>query len=221
MSAAPEPKVRVFYALGATIRAFEFEHAAVIGRASPQRRARFERRVDPLQRSLEAAALRLLEVAMDLSGERHFRLCDVSYPEHEGVAGKPYWRDGVVDFSLSHAHSIVICAIGVGCRVGVDAELRRDLDPRIVKRLLPAEAPLLAGIDAANAISRWTFIEAVLKGAGLGVLRGHQAEWRMSGAIIHGREWYAQTLDVGPDHAACVAVDSSAVSTEVISVRKL
>jgi phosphopantetheinyl transferase len=181
---------------------------ALLARVNPERRRRFERRLS-VQRALDLAALRLLEKGMWACGHTDFKLADVEYPEQAGVTGKPVWKLGAVSFSISHARSIVACAIASECLVGLDVESQRRIDPRVVRRLLNDEAAAAPGLDEDNALRRWTQIEAVLKGAGIGVLHGREIKWDENSASLRGERWWVHTIDCGPENTAHVAVNAS------------
>jgi len=200
--------IQVFYYTGPSTSTLLPSADALIARLSVARRQRFERRIDGAQRALDLAALRVLELAMQACGHVSFRLADVEYPFAAGISEKPRWRAGPVDFSLSHAKSIAACAVASGCQVGLDAEDRRTINPRTVSRLVPADASIVTGLDEGNALARWTRIEAVLKGAGLGVMHGREINWSDDAIVLRGQQWWLHPIDCGADHIAHVAVNT-------------
>ncbi len=101
--------------------------------------------------------------------------------------GKPSLAapDGTrLEFSLSHTRGLVACAVGFGCRLGVDVERERAVDNalEIARRFFaPTEAAGLEKLSpkrrSAAFLDLWTLREALAKarGAGLASLRGDYA----------------------------------------------
>jgi 4'-phosphopantetheinyl transferase len=120
---------------------------------------------------------------------------------------------GAPDFNISHSGSIVACAVARGCRIGIDVERIRPLDPaafldsfasdewRQIRNASPESAPLLRF---------WTRKESVLKadGRGMGV---PLLEVRIRGdeALLDGKRWFLWDLDLGAGHVGTVAADRS------------
>jgi phosphopantetheinyl transferase len=194
---------------------------ALLARLPPVRRARFERRTSGTQRALDLASLRLLEIGMQRAGQARFRLADVVYPMAGKLAGKPHWPENSVDFSIAHTAGLAGCAIASGCCVGFDAEIARSIDPRLVARLLRDDARLLRGLTEHTALARWTQIEAVLKGAGIGVMHGREIEWRDDAVVLHGRRWWIHPVERGDGHVMHVAVDSPFAKLDVQRIESL
>lgn len=96
-----------------------------------------------------------------------------------GAHGKPSvaWPAGVpLEFNLSHADGLVVCAVTGGCEVGVDAEnLNRKTDHLALARryFAPAEAAAIEHAppksQAALFLRFWTLKEAFIKARGLGL----------------------------------------------------
>ena len=170
------------------------------------------------QRALDLAALRLLEIGMLSAGQAGFDLRDISYPIFDGIAGKPQWGGGPLDFNISHADAIAACAVAAGCKVGLDVENMRELNPRTVLRLMADDASLARGLDAANAVSRWTQIEAVLKAAGLGVMHAREIVWEEQRILLRGEQWWIHSIDCGQAHVAHVATNDPHA---VVSVHRI
>jgi 4'-phosphopantetheinyl transferase len=84
-----------------------------------------------------------------------------------------------LDFSLSHSHGLVACAVGRGAEVGADVEWcgRRTRLAFLLRLLSPEEREAVGRLpDSAArrraALEAWTMKEALLKGRGTG-LRAH------------------------------------------------
>jgi hypothetical protein len=208
--------IRVFYYTGEYTGTLLPEWSALAARLNPLRRERLLKRSSE-QQALEAAALRLQEVAMQAAGYGSFRLEDVDYPEAAGVTGKPIWRSGLADFSISHARSMAMIAVA-DTPVGVDVEFNRPIDPRIVKRVLREDAVPLRALSESNALERWTAVEAVMKAAGIGILHGREIEWRADGIRLRDKEWYVRPVQCGDDHVGHVCTTVSNAKIEVVRV---
>lgn len=209
--------IQVFYYTGPLTRTPLPIAEALLARLNPMRRQRLLRVIET-QRAQELAALRILEVAAQDCGLRSFRLADIEYPSVAGLSGKPRWTAGSMDFSLSHTRSIVACAIATQCRVGLDVEERRELEPKIVARVLHDSASIRGELSAGNAIERWTQIEAALKGAGLGITHAQEVHWRADALSLRGQSWWIEPLEIGADHIGHLASD---VHGATVTVRHL
>ena len=76
--------------------------------------------------------------------------------------GKPYFPDGRIQFSLSHAGGCAACGISPE-PVGVDLEFRRDFPPLLLEKIAcPGDAAL-------PPLFLWTAKEAVMKLTGMGL----------------------------------------------------
>lgn len=186
---------------------------ALINRIHPARKLRIERRAGAKDRALDLAALRLLELGMQSIKADRFRLCDIDYPVEAGVSGKPKWINGRVDFNVSHAEGIVACVVSSACDVGVDVEPSREIDPRTVRRLLADDAWFASDLTPQTALYRWTQIEAILKGAGVGVMHGRDIKWQPDSITLNGQQWWVQEIHCGAAHTAHVAFNRPATIT--------
>ena len=87
-------------------------------------------------------------------------------------AGKPYFPDSPVRFSISHAGAVALCALSRAA-VGADVEEVLPPDPSLLSALQPEERTYLEALPArcqASAFCRlWTRKESLLKARG-GVL---------------------------------------------------
>lgn len=81
--------------------------------------------------------------------------------------GKPYFREGGVEFSISHSGQWAVCALS-DTAVGVDIERIRPVSLRVWSRYLASEPDEPYGGDR-EAILRWTRYEALLKRNGMAV----------------------------------------------------
>lgn len=85
-----------------------------------------------------------------------------------GAHGKPYLKDGNIQFSLSHTKGAV-CAVFAENDVGVDVELRaRQVSNRLIERSLSAAEKASVSSNE-DFIRIWVKKEAFLKRTGIGV----------------------------------------------------
>lgn len=88
-----------------------------------------------------------------------------------GSFGKPYLKDNVLQFSISHTHGAVCAAFGNGEELGVDVERRdRRVNEAMYKRVLNEEERFHATSDT-DFIRFWVQKEAFLKRLGVGITR--------------------------------------------------
>lgn len=91
-------------------------------------------------------------------------------------AGKPFFVDCPIHFSLSHCRGMVCCALSSDS-VGVDVEQVRPVRPAIVRRVCTEEERLWLSVqrDQTDAFfSLWTLKESVMKLSGQGIRYGFQ-----------------------------------------------
>jgi len=79
-----------------------------------------------------------------------------------------------------------------------------------VQRLLREDSDAFREVTPQNALQRWTQIEAVLKGAGVGIMHGREIEWRERSALLRGEEWWLHEIDFGSNYIAHVATNVQA-----------
>lgn len=144
-----------------------------------------------------------------------------------GPWGKPE-ADGVF-VNVSHTEGLALIATTRAGPLGVDVErVRADLEVLDLSRryFAPREADALLALAAAARprafVRLWTRKEAVLKAAGRGLGGGLEVDtgdapgWARVDAPGLGAFW-VRDLDVGPDHAAALAV-ACAAAPEIMVV---
>ena len=104
------------------------------------------------------------------------RLCGGSLPEIAVTErGKPYFKDDLRHFSISHTKKRVFCVVS-DCPVGIDAEpIDRDINLRLAEKILsPRERQAFeTAADRHLALLKlWVLKEAYVKATGEG-LRGY------------------------------------------------
>ncbi|WP_322170409.1 4'-phosphopantetheinyl transferase family protein [Acutalibacter caecimuris] len=94
-----------------------------------------------------------------------------------GPRGKPAFQELPVQFSISHSHGLVACALGKG-ELGLDVERLRIFSPRLAARVARKEErcqAALAGDFDSGMTQLWTCKESYMKYTGLGMAQGLQA----------------------------------------------
>lgn len=117
------------------------------------------------------AAYALLDACLPLfAEERHIALGAYSIQRTE--AGKPFLPEyPVLRFNLSHCRGLAACLLSP-YECGVDAEMRRPLRERVVRRVFTeAEQEALAQADDPDLLftELWTMKEAYVKAVGVGI----------------------------------------------------
>lgn len=129
--------------------------------------------------------------------------------------GKPFLRDGAIDFNISHSRDRLLIAATAGRPVGVDIEMRNDntTTEMIAKRFYsPAECAFFK--EAENPthgfFDIWAKKEAYVKARGTGIFQGLNSFSVPCGAPpgmpVTGSDpqWFFQALDIDPAYSAAV-----------------
>jgi 4'-phosphopantetheinyl transferase len=202
---------------------------ALLGTAESDRAARFVR-PDDARRYVQAhcALRRILGDAVGVAPDRLEFLST--------VAGKPELSPpSTLDFSLSHSGPRALIAISDKRRVGVDIEVRRDMDDLVgVARSVMSVSELEAFERTGPELMRdaffdlWTRKEALLKAAGYGFLQDPRTvdiDVREETTSIEfaAKVWTIIRLSAGGDAAAAIAIEDEAandrISRELVNYR--
>ena len=218
-------EVHVWQALlGSDVLSLE-SYRAILSEDEVARANRFHFKRD---RTRFAAARGILRKLLARYLDRDPSLLRFAYNEN----GKPTLAGsdaGAVAFNLSHSHDRVLYAFTTGRRVGVDIERIRAnaSDIKIAERFFSKkEAASIAALSEAErsrAFFRyWTAKEAYIKARGEGLPSGlpkTEVELGPTGEVVTLRpqgaggernQWFVQTLDVGPEYAAAIAIEGGA-----------
>lgn len=158
--------------------------------------------------------LRLLKKVAEESGISGFSLTDIVYPE----SGKPYWfaAQSCMDFNITHSADLVMVALGLQTRLGLDAEKIRPLKSLAFKSVMQAEELARIAQQPEIFFRLWSIKEAVVKAAdcaGLSRMREVDIVADGSAAELDGYRWYLNTIALDP--AFCITLASSAMPTEL------
>lgn len=133
----------------------------------------------------------LVEKLLQWALSREYGLDIANLHRDRTPAGKPFFTDCPVRFSLSHCPGLVCCALSQ-FPVGVDVECSRPISKRLMERVCTDEeyAWLLSQPDRNAAfLSLWTLKESVMKLSGQGIAYGFQkASFTFDGARPRFRE---------------------------------
>jgi 4'-phosphopantetheinyl transferase len=132
--------------------------------------------------------------------------------------------DLAVDFSLSHCHGRVLCAVSTAGAVGVDVEALGPLSAADFPLYVNAGERAWAGGDAGRFYSIWTRKEAVVKAAGS---RGLADMARVDtgagpqGATFAGRSWETLEIPAGESYVAHLALPADTGSPPLVTVERV
>lgn len=137
------------------------------------------------------------------------------------ASGRPYLEGCPADISVSHSGDRVAVALGRDCRLGIDVELDRPLDPAMFAFLLtPGEQARIAAAGEGGTrefLRCWSLREAVLKADGSGFLVPDEVIRAIGdGRYPEGRQWHIEWRDLEGGCLA-LAVDGTAVPVTVAS----
>lgn len=136
--------------------------------------------------------------------------------------GRPFLAGAGADVSISHTPGLTACAVGLGCRVGLDVEELKPLDPEeLLPHLGPAERELLRGSPhpARTAVRLWSRHEAVLKADGRGLLAPEEVVRRAGGdQPVGGVRWRVVELNAGGRWTAHLALDRHDTEVRLLEV---
>lgn len=138
---------------------------------------------------------------------------------------KPRWPNARCDFNLSHAGSLVACAVTETGRVGIDCEHIRPVNATaLMRRILAGNERTPSGTDVQGFFRLWTQKEAVIKAEGNGGV------WDMSrvhvddaSADYRDTRWYLYPVTCAGGYAAHVASDiaDQSITMHAVSIEQL
>jgi 4'-phosphopantetheinyl transferase len=163
-----------------------------------------------------ALGWRLLQFALRDCGYTGFALSQLFFDANR----KPRWPRNTCDFNLTHADTLVACAITDAGRVGVDCERVRTVQTTgLLRRILSPREHAPPDIDILEFFRIWTQKEAVIKAEGNGGV------WDMSRVQLDGpnayykdARWYVYPVTLADQYVAHVASDTPGRLTTVREV---
>jgi 4'-phosphopantetheinyl transferase len=163
----------------------------------------------------------LLQFALHDHGYADFTLSRLEFDGNR----KPRWPNARCDFNLTHAGSLVACAVTDAGRVGIDCEHIRPVNvAALMRRILATNERTPSGTDVQSFFRLWTQKEAVIKAEGNGGV------WDMSrvhiddtSADYRGTRWYLYPVTCAGDYVAHVANDiaDQSITMHTVSIEQL
>lgn len=165
-----------------------------ISELAVDKQAAIRRLVNMSDRMASLVASRLLKKCAFDEKVSDFQLCDIHYPE----AGKPCWqsRNGKwLDFNISHSDNLVLVAVSRTVKVGVDAEIIRELKNLNFKMVMTPEELSHIKARPEQFFELWSKKEAIVKAANTtGIARMRDVILQDNGAMLDDKSWYIKTL---------------------------
>jgi 4'-phosphopantetheinyl transferase len=124
--------------------------------------------------------------------------------------GKPYFKGHQLSFSISHAGDVVVCAVSLFHRVGIDIEQIVNIDLDAIKTTVDDQAldHITGEREAGPAFFHyWTRKEAVLKAVGCGLSIPLSAViLQEKQATVAGTCWHLTELNIFPCYVSYIAL---------------
>lgn len=158
----------------------------------------------------------LLQSALKLTG-LNFDLFDLRF----NAFNKPFLSDEI-DFSISHSGDYVVCALGIGQKLGVDIEEIRSVHLDDFKQVFTNEQfdRILSAVNPYQEFFRlWTIKESVVKADGRG-LSLPLLDIKIAGdkALLLDNTWFVQNLDITDNYCATLAYECEKISISTIEL---
>jgi len=119
--------------------------------------------------------------------------------------------DYPLDFSISHTNNLIICAISLSTKVGIDAE---QLPKQYYHHRLQNKPD-----NKIEALVDWTSKEAIIKAQGKSSLADMNAvQLKNSQAQFKDSLWYIHAIDLHPDYILRLATNNKKVSIHLTHI---
>ncbi|MCX6319461.1 MAG: 4'-phosphopantetheinyl transferase superfamily protein [Bacteroidetes bacterium] len=139
------------------------------------------------------------------------RLDDIIYTKE----GRPGILS-VVDFNISHSHQLVVCAVSIFSKVGIDVEHHHQtsIDEYLSFFPLDIQDLITASNTPASLFYRyWKIWEAVLKADGGGLSAGEKVKLKNHKiATLNEKEWFYFQVNILPDYTCHVTAKYDNIS---------
>lgn len=163
----------------------------------------------------------LLRFAMLDCGYVDFTLSQILFDANR----KPRWPKARGDFNLTHAASLVACAVTDSGRVGIDCERIRPVNTSaLLRRILSSNERVPSDTDARTFFRLWTQKEAVIKAEGNGgVWDMRRVQVDDATADYEGTRWHLYPVTLADDYVAHIASDMGerCITIHAVSVEQL
>lgn len=121
---------------------------------------------------------------------------------------KPFIENSQVDFNISHSGTQVVCAFAANCHVGIDIELKSNINAKEFKKYFTDNEMTIANRSIEDFYWIWTRKEAVLKAVGTGLTdRLHELNVTDDPICYEGYEWHFLSPVVDKQHICTVVSD--------------
>jgi 4'-phosphopantetheinyl transferase len=127
-------------------------------------------------------------------------LVNIQYSKYS----RPFINGILVDFNISHSGEYVVCAFGNGCRVGIDIEQMKTIDPSEFKPYFSANENQFIQLNESRFFYVWTRKEAFLKATGSG-LTDNLGE--IDVLLPNTKEWHYRELEIDRGYQCHIACD--------------
>ena len=180
----------------------------------PEKRLQVLDMRDPGDRWRTLAGLQVLKRGCQELGIAGFNLADLQF-----LPGRKPRCGADLDFSISHSHDLVGCAISRSGTIGLDIERETAINAEQFQLYLSPEERSWATGD--RFFSVWTRKESVVKAHGRsGLPQVRNVQLTEQGAWFAEKNWLTRQVDLAPGYSACVATEAGGRPAP-ISVRKL
>lgn len=160
---------------------------------------------------LSAAGLALLERAVSEFTDIDFDPEKLTFPENE----KPQYP-AKLDFNISHSGEMVCCVISETNKVGIDIEIKRQVTPTLMEKILGNQHSSQAFFDI------WTRNEAIIKAACHGtVFNMKDISLSDDGGSYQGKFWYCYEITTEPNYTCHLATDAANADIHVHEIKEL
>ena len=146
--------------------------------------------------ALSLAGLQLLKIAMADYPDIPFSLDQLQFPK----LGKPFFNADV-DFNISHSGDVVSCVVSRSCKVGIDIELLREVNPATLNKFLleSSNEQNHSGVKERKRdfFDIWTKNEAIIKAANCGsIYNMSEIKLEHNGGRYQEHFWSTYPIDI-------------------------
>lgn len=133
---------------------------------------------------------------------------------------KPYFETGF-QFNISHTASMVILAVSLNSRVGIDVEKVKDINLYEIENLFtPQELKEISDSKRPNDsfYALWTMKEAILKGIGLGLnIPLKDVVIQEMKSVVLGERWFVKKILIKEDFICHIATEMYLHNNDVLT----
>jgi 4'-phosphopantetheinyl transferase len=119
---------------------------------------------------------------------------------------------GWLPFNISHSGSYVVLAFGHVSTLGIDIELRQDIDfLSLIDNFADSEVEFISNAEHSRTAfySIWVKKEAILKSIGTGIVNGlKKVDCTQETVLYSGKEWRFTHIDINKDYVCWLASEN-------------